>query len=101
MFTAIIFDIVYGVRVYSPEDHYIWLSKQAMTALDEGTLPGAFWVESFPWLKHIPAWLPGSSARRFADKYRTLILAARDEAFATAKDAHIAVSSLLYQMSLF
>lgn len=52
-------------------------------------VPGAFMVELFPFLKHIPAWLPGGGARKFADQYIQAVEGLRNRPFDEVKHAAV------------
>ena len=80
-FAAIIFDIMYGVRIQNKEDRYVKLGDNAVQGLSLTRIPGRFWIEYLPLLKYIPAWVPGSSARKHGARVRPLAQATRNEAF--------------------
>ena len=73
------------MRAQEDIDRYASLSRYATKAAFVITVPGLFWVEYFPWLRHIPAWVPGSTARRFADPYKPHALKVRSTAFEAVK----------------
>ncbi|KAJ3555937.1 hypothetical protein NM688_g2303 [Phlebia brevispora] len=85
-FAATILDIVYGMRIHDFSDEFVSLSRKAVECLVISRLPGVFWVEYFPWLRHLPSWLPFSSARRFAAQYRHLVDTAHHKAFDALQD---------------
>ena len=64
---------------------YIHIAEAAVNALGTTPVPGAFWVEFLPFLKHIPAWVPGASFKKHAEKGRPLIRRMRDEQFDKVK----------------
>ncbi|KAJ3552999.1 hypothetical protein NM688_g3851 [Phlebia brevispora] len=84
-FAAIILDIVYGMKIHDFSDEYVTLSVKAIESIVLGRIPGTFWVEYFPWLKYIPPWMPFSSARRFAEKYKYAVHATHHKAFDAVK----------------
>ena len=57
------------------------LSQKAAKGFGLGNLPGAFWVEYLPWLRYIPAWIPGSSARQYGEQIKPFATATRNEPF--------------------
>lgn len=67
--------------ISSPEDEYIKVSEAAVAVLNECKLPGAYWVDFLPILKHVPAWVPGAKAKQLGVKYAPLIRRARDMGF--------------------
>ena len=81
MFTAMIVQAVYGKRVEHLNDGYVMTAQKAVEGLSQTHIPGKFWVEYFPWLRHIPSWVPGSSARKFGEQYYPAVRALRDDRF--------------------
>ena len=74
-------EIVYGKRVHNSNDEFISLSRKATASLSQSHLPGVFLIDSFPWLRYLPSWFPGSSARKFAEVNRPIVEAARCRGF--------------------
>jgi hypothetical protein len=64
---SIIVEIVYGFKIESMDDEYIKAAADSMCALGETRIPGKFWVDFMPWLRHVPAWVPGTAAVRFGE----------------------------------
>ncbi|KAJ7684107.1 cytochrome P450 [Mycena polygramma] len=64
--TEIIMSIAYGIDVQPTNDPYVALAHNAVDTLAQAALPGKYLVDSFPILKHVPAWLPGASFQRNA-----------------------------------
>lgn len=62
--------IAYGFDVTSKDDKYILLSERAIRPSVEALNPGAFLVDSFPMLKHVPSWFPGAGFKRKAKRWR-------------------------------
>ncbi|KAJ3546252.1 hypothetical protein NM688_g5535 [Phlebia brevispora] len=77
---AIILDITYGMRIENLDNEFVSLAQTAAEALSR-RFPGSFWAEFFPWLKYIPSWIPGSSARAWGDHYSPIAKAARSKPF--------------------
>ncbi|KAG6901769.1 hypothetical protein C0995_008111 [Termitomyces sp. Mi166 len=48
------------------------ISEAAVAQLSDGFFPGAFVVDVLPFLRYIPAWLPGAGFQRFAGECRVL-----------------------------
>ena len=82
---AIIVGIVYGKQVQDLDDDYIILANKAFEAVIGARKPGAFWVDYFPLIKHIPSWIPGASSAKFAARHRPTIEQLRDGAFYDVK----------------
>ncbi|KAJ7484409.1 cytochrome P450 [Mycena latifolia] len=47
------------------------IAQDAMEGFAVASEPGRWWVDSFPALKYLPAWLPGASFQRAAQRMRT------------------------------
>ncbi|KAH8094927.1 cytochrome P450 [Cristinia sonorae] len=81
MIVAIIVRIVYGKRVENLGDDFITLAHKAVEGLVLALVPGAYWVEYLPFLRHLPSWLPGNRAGKLTDAYRPIVQAMRDQPF--------------------
>ena len=65
-FAATIMDIVYGIKVQGPGDRYISLVEEVISKANDAAVPGAFLVDLFPVLKHVPSWFPGGGFHKTA-----------------------------------
>ena len=81
MFAATIMDIVYGINITATDDEYILREERAGPTFGQSKVPGAFWVDSFPLLRYVPAWMPGASARKFGAQCKPLVMELRDQPF--------------------
>ncbi|KAG8710941.1 hypothetical protein FRC08_016524 [Ceratobasidium sp. 394] len=61
---------VYGYQSSYPSDEQIKIAETATNRLCEAAIPGNFYVNTIPWLKYVPAWLPGAAWKRKADAWR-------------------------------
>lgn len=61
---------MYGKDVTDMNDDYIQMAAMTMEGLAKGHIPGAFWVEYLPILRHIPSWFPGARFKRLAETYK-------------------------------
>lgn len=59
-------------------DEYVRLAQEGLEALSVSTVPGVYWVEHFPPLRHIPSWVPGTSSKKMAEYYKPIVVAMRD-----------------------
>ena len=85
IFAATTMDIVYGMTLSGPDDDFIVRMEYQSALFNQMKVPGAFLVDTFPILRHIPAWCPGGAARRFAASYKAVSTALRDEPFEVVK----------------
>lgn len=65
-----IISIAYGLDAKPKDDPYIQAAEEAVNALLQAAVPGAFLVDSIPILKYMPAWMPGASFKRKAQEWR-------------------------------
>ncbi|EAU86764.1 cytochrome P450 [Coprinopsis cinerea okayama7 len=71
MVGAITITMAYGLDIRPSNDPYIEIAEQALIGLAAGAAPGAFLVDSLPFLKHVPAWFPGADFKRKAAEWRS------------------------------
>ncbi|KAJ8518591.1 hypothetical protein ONZ45_g4347 [Pleurotus djamor] len=103
---SVILGIAYGLKVETPDNPYIQLSEEGVTPLTIASIPGAFLVDTLPWLKHIPAWFPGAGFQEKARKWGLMAKRVREEPYQAAKKLMVDgnndnsfVSSRLMKMS--
>ncbi|KAF4599322.1 hypothetical protein EYR40_006414 [Pleurotus pulmonarius] len=84
---AITLGIAYGLDIKPHDDPYVKLSEQGVHALLTSTIPGAFLVDTLPFLKYVPAWFPGAGFQKKAKEWRELATVMRDMPFQAAKQA--------------
>ncbi|KAF8147296.1 cytochrome P450 [Mycena galopus ATCC 62051] len=63
---ATIMSIIYGYEVKPSNDRFVALSENAVKKLLESVFPGAIAVNTFPILRYLPSWMPGTGFKRFA-----------------------------------
>lgn len=61
--------IIYGLEITSPEDDYLKISEEGVAGLVVAGIPGAFLVDTFPWLKYVPSWMPGAGFQKKAQAW--------------------------------
>ena len=92
MVTSSIFAIVYGVHVDTLEHEYVFLAEKAMEGMSKAALPGSYWVDLFPFLRHVPSWVPFTSARKLGEAYSPYVLAARDKPYEETRTTMVSLS---------
>ncbi|KZT69371.1 cytochrome P450 [Daedalea quercina L-15889] len=75
---------VYGHRVESDDDEYLHIIETALDETMSSAAPGAALVDFLPFLKHIPAWLPGAGFKRRALKAKKTVREAARRTYALA-----------------
>ncbi|TCD66655.1 hypothetical protein EIP91_001073 [Steccherinum ochraceum] len=88
MVTSIIVSVFYGKQIKSMDDEYVVTAEIATEGLSIAAIPGGHLVEIFSFLKYIPSWAPGGSARRIAEKYIPYVKDLRDTSFNEVKKAY-------------
>nr|BAK09523.1 cytochrome P450 [Postia placenta] len=63
---AVILKMAYGYEVQEGDDPLVDLVDRAVDEFSISTRPGAFLVDTFPILRHVPAWMPGASWKKKA-----------------------------------
>ncbi|TDL29033.1 cytochrome P450 [Rickenella mellea] len=63
---ATIMMAAYGHEVAPEGDYFVALADRAVEAWSRAAAPGAYLVDTLPWLKHIPSWFPGAKFKRDA-----------------------------------
>lgn len=83
--------IVYGIEIANKveEDRYVSVAEEALFAMAVAARPGAFLVDMLPFLKHVPAWLPGAGFKRKAAEWKKTTYEMRDGPFEAVKAAMV------------
>ncbi|KXN92110.1 O-methylsterigmatocystin oxidoreductase [Leucoagaricus sp. SymC.cos] len=72
LFAAIVMNISYGISIDKSNDSYIYKAQESLIGFSKASIPGRFLVDSFPIMKYIPDWVPGTGWKKFAEHYREL-----------------------------
>ncbi|PCH43939.1 cytochrome P450 [Wolfiporia cocos MD-104 SS10] len=70
---ALVTEIAYGHTATSSDDEFIRMAEDAMEGTVEAGGAAATMVDFFPFLKHLPIWMPGAGFKRKALKVRSLV----------------------------
>ncbi|KAG5722533.1 O-methylsterigmatocystin oxidoreductase [Termitomyces sp. T112] len=99
MTAAMIISTVYdNTMSQSTIERFADISEATMTKLSEALFPGAFAVDTLPFLRYIPAWFPGAGFQRYAAECRVLTDEMQDRPLKYVKeqiDAGRQISSLV------
>ena len=86
MLASIIADVVYGRQVHTMEDEFIQLSAKSVEVSLETNTIGNYWIDFLPVLRHIPHWVPGAAAAKYAARWRPVVLASFNQPFDAVKN---------------
>lgn len=85
--TAVIVEVSYGKTLSGPDDEYINVAQKFVEGFDAATVPGWYWVEYFPFLRHVPGWVPGTAAKQLQREYGQCTERLRSDAYEEVKRA--------------
>ncbi|TFK92562.1 cytochrome P450 [Polyporus arcularius HHB13444] len=86
-FTASLTKVVYDIDGDRSITRQITLVEDAQEGVAQGLVPGKFLVQFLPFLRHVPAWLPGAEFKRLSNKWQAAAWSAKREPFAEVKKA--------------
>ncbi|KAJ7653505.1 cytochrome P450, partial [Mycena rosella] len=75
---AIVMATIYGYDIKPTHDKFVDLSEEAVKRVCESVFPGAFLVNSLPFLRYLPSWFPGCSFQRYGQETKELLAEMRD-----------------------
>lgn len=55
------------------DDENTRLAEMSMKGFSLAHIPGAYWVEYFPFLRYIPSWFPGARFQKIAETYKPFV----------------------------
>ncbi|KAI0772313.1 cytochrome P450 [Trametes elegans] len=103
---SLILGVAYGIDVQPKNDPYIATAETALHAMSMAGNAGAYLVDYIPFLKHIPAWVPGATFKRQAAEWRKATTAmveapfrAVRKAMAEGKESPSMIMSLLHELN--
>ena len=82
------------------DDEVVTSAEIAVEGGVQTTIPGAFWIEFFPLLKHIPSWVPGTGAKKFAEKYLPVVAFMREQPYLDLKMAMVSTCHIVNDIFL-
>lgn len=86
-----IFDVIYGTKVADMHHEYVTSARLALEGLVKATIPGAYWIEYMPFLKHVPSWIPGTSFRKLAEEYKPHVEVSCTKPYRDVEEAMVCV----------
>ena len=85
--------MTYSINVRPYNDPYIKIAEEAVGAIAELLIPGAFLVDIIPVLKYVPEWFPGANFQSKAAVMRKHAAMVRNATFAATEELMVCVSS--------
>ncbi|KAM5539711.1 hypothetical protein V8D89_006524 [Ganoderma adspersum] len=73
MFGSSIMRVVYGIEVDEEPVDYLKIAEDTMTIFSEAFQPGKFLIETLPFLRHLPSWIPGATVKRKGVAWRPVV----------------------------
>ena len=92
--------ITYSINVRPYNDPYIKIAEEAVAAIAELFIAGAFLVDFIPILKYVPAWFPGANFQRKAIMLRKHAANIRNFPFAATEKLMVCDPSFFLFFSL-
>ena len=68
-FTSAIVKVLYGIDVAEKNDSSVAMMEKNLEA-GEAFVPGTYYVEFLPFLRYVPAWMPGAGFQKRFAAYR-------------------------------
>lgn len=81
MLASIIMESVYGIRDHDMIRNYIAQAGEVISEFGEAKMPGRYWIQFLPLLKHVPTWVPGAAVQALGSRVRRLVTKIRDEPY--------------------
>lgn len=69
LIAAIIMKVSYGITVQETDDPYIFRAQEANKGFTDAGVTGRYLVNTFPAMKYIPSWFPGTGWKKTAKYY--------------------------------
>lgn len=88
---------VYGFEDETTLDYFMAMNQGVSEATLSVGIPGTWWIDFLPWLKHVPSWMPGATFRKQAAHFRKSVIGAIEEPFQTARLNTLVRGTLCYK----
>ena len=90
--------MTYGINIQPYNDPYINIAEEAVAAIAELFIPGAFLVDIIPILKYVPEWFPGARFQSTAAMTRKHAARLRNTTFAATEELMVCDSSFFFSL---
>ena len=78
--------MIYSINIRPYNDPHIKIAEEAVAAIVELLIPGAFFVDIIPILKYLPEWFPGAKFQSKAAMMRKHAVRIRNTTFAVTEE---------------
>jgi len=82
--------------VEESEDPFISTAEISLSGFAEAGIPGRFWVDYLPILKHVPSWVPGAGFQKKAEYWRRITGEMRERPFQYVKDQLVSLAIIQF-----
>ena len=94
MFGSSIMRVVYGIEVDEEPVDYLKIAEDTMTIFSEAFQPGKFLIETLPFLRHLPSWVPGATVKAKGVAWRPVVWKIVEEPWKYAMAAMVSQSPI-------
>ncbi|TFY82318.1 hypothetical protein EWM64_g1690 [Hericium alpestre] len=70
---AVILMISHGYAVKEKDDYFVHLAEETLSNFAEAITPGRFLADTFPMLRYVPDWFPGTEWKQAAKVWRDML----------------------------
>lgn len=88
---SIILMLTHGYEVQEHDDPVIKIVDEATEQFSDATAPGAFLVDVFPVLRHVPGWVPGAGFHKKAREWKKTLNDMVEIPYSLAKNRMVCV----------
>ena len=92
--------MIYSINIRPYNDPHIKIAEEAIAAMVELLIPGAFLVDIIPILKYLPEWFPGAKFQSKAAVMREHAKRIRNTTFAATEELMVCDSLLFLEFLL-
>ncbi|KZP29791.1 cytochrome P450 [Athelia psychrophila] len=84
---GVVLDNIYGLDIAPKNDPYVEVVEKALAGATVAMRAGAYMVDAIPWLKYVPAWVPGAGFQTEAKQWKALYRTSVHGTYAAFKNA--------------
>lgn len=86
-------DTVYGLDIAPnlKDDPHVEIVEKALAAVTLAGRPGAYMVDAIPWLKYVPAWVPGAGFQTKAKEWKAFYVSSVNDTYEAFKKALVSI----------